>query len=308
MLPPWYEAGHTLPVCHAAQVFASSTSLPDFSCSNQWSISINMQLPAVAIAGPFDASGTRLVQLLEVLSGGDGTGKQGGPWPRVSLKCSLAGTSLLVQWGDNAASPGDSSSREQPITIRPNKDGWASVNVAVVRDGTRLGVWLDSNGSWVMENVWCIPAQPEVHYCTQPVPSTADMTFRQLKLGDAGAAAAGITATTAKVYNYALPKASLAAESGCADDGSCGRFLVAGWSPPDASSIPAGSITGSSIQPVSSTPIRLKASSYYLLVSWAAALQHQLVGMHVVMHTVLNACVCVCREHCQLLLGQIPKL
>ena len=231
-----------------------SSSLPDFSCSGQWSISLNLQLPSAAVASA-GAGSTRTTPLLSVLS------DTSSGWPSVSLRVSAAGPALAVQWGPSAV-------REQAVSIRPNKDGWASVHLAVVRDGSRLGVWLDSSGSWLLEDVWCVPASMAVRYCTQPAdPAAADSSFRALRLGSVdGPSSADIRVTAARVYNYALPRLSLAAESGCVDNGSCGRFLLSGWAPPAASSVPAGSISGSAVEAVGSTPLPLRATSYYLLV------------------------------------------
>lgn len=230
-----------------------SSSLPDLSCSGQWSISLNLQLPSAAVASA-RAGSSRVTPLLSVLS------DVSSGWPSVSLRVSAAGPALTVQWGPSAV-------REQAVSIRPNKDGWASVHLVVVRDGSRLGVWLDSSGSWLLEDVWCVPASMAVRYCTQPADPAADSSFRALRLGSVdGPSSADIRITAARVYNYALPRLSLAAESGCVEDGSCGRFLLSGWAPPAASSVPAGSISGSAVEAVGSTPLPLRATSYYLLV------------------------------------------
>lgn len=242
----------------AGQVFSSS-SLPDFSCSDQWSISLNLLLPASALR----PGSTRLVPLLSVLSSGSA---QGPAWPAVGLRVSPVGsTALAVQWGPSAAV------REQAVSIQPNRDGWASVHVAVVRDSSRLGVWLDSSGGWLLEDVWCVPASDSQHYCTQSADPPSDSSMRALLLGSPdGPGSADIRITSARVYNYALPRLSLAPESTCVQEGSCGRFLVAGWAPPAADSIPAGSISGAPVPSTSSTPIRLKTTSYYLLVRLTA--------------------------------------
>jgi hypothetical protein len=227
------------------------------SCSGQWSVSLNLRLPASAVAS---AASTRLIPLLTVLAQGS------AGWPAVWLRVSAtAGTALAVQWGSSAV-------REQAVSISPNRDGWASVHVAVVRDGSRLGLWLDSSGSWLLEDVDCVPASSALRYCTRPTDTSADSAFKTLRLGAADApAAADVIITAARVYNYALPRLSLASESGCADDGSCGRFLVAGWAPPAPSSIPAGSVSGGAVPAVGSSPIQLRSTSYYLLVSHKAS-------------------------------------
>lgn len=77
----------------------------------------------------------------------------------------------------------------------------------------------------------------------------------------------GIAITSARVYNYAIPRPNLAKESTCFDEGSCGRYLVVGW-PVPASSSPAGTIDRHGAVPsVPSSPIKLNSDTYYLLVS-----------------------------------------
>lgn len=246
--------------CCVLQVFTGSF-LPDMSCSNQWSLSLNLAIPAALIAAP-GGSTVRLLQLLSVLSDATFASAPAASWPSVGLKVSAAGTALVVQWGLSAV-------REQAVSIQSNKDGWASVHVAVVRDGSRLGVWLDSSGSWLLQDVWCVPSSTGVNYCTQHTAQHgADGMFTALRLGAAdGSSSSDISVTSARVYNYALPRLSLGSESVCVEEGSCGRFLLSGWAPPAASSIPSGSISCVAVVAVASTPIRLRATSYYLLVS-----------------------------------------
>lgn len=77
----------------------------------------------------------------------------------------------------------------------------------------------------------------------------------------------GIIVESIRVYNYALPRLSQAKESLCADDGSCGRFLLAGWQPPAVDLVPAGAIDLHGVVPsVASTRISLQSNSYYLMV------------------------------------------
>lgn len=239
------------------QVF---TSLPDCSCSQQWSISLNLLIPAAALSVP--ASGVRRTLLLSVLADASSGSQAGSRWPAVWLQVSAgAGAAVAVQWGSSAV-------REQPVSMQPNRDGVASVHLAVVRDALRLGVWLDSKGGWVLEDVWCVPPNQAVTYCTQPSDNTADSSFRALQLGasdDPGSS--DISITSLRVYNYAIPRLSLGSESVCVDEGTCGRFLLAGWQPPAASSIPPGSISGSAVVAVSRTPIPLRSTNHYLLVS-----------------------------------------
>jgi hypothetical protein len=77
----------------------------------------------------------------------------------------------------------------------------------------------------------------------------------------------GITVTSARAYNYALPRLSLSKESSCVQDSTCGRFLVSGWPLPTASEVAPGTIDRQGAVPsVASTPIRLNSNTYYLLV------------------------------------------
>lgn len=117
----------------AMQVFGADV-LPDSTCSNQWSLSLTLDVPAAAIEGPSDGS-TRHTQLLKVYAG-DGTALSGPAalgWPRVALKVSPAAATLLLQWGDAAA-----NSREQNVSLAAGRN-----HLAVVRDHGRLGMERD---------------------------------------------------------------------------------------------------------------------------------------------------------------------
>jgi hypothetical protein len=71
------------------------------------------------------------MQLLKVYAG-DGTALSGPAalgWPTVDLRVSQKAATLLVQWGDGAA-----SSREQNVSLVAGRN-----HLAIVRDGDRLG-------------------------------------------------------------------------------------------------------------------------------------------------------------------------
>ncbi|WIA29149.1 hypothetical protein OEZ86_011660 [Tetradesmus obliquus] len=121
----------------AQQVFGANV-IPDSTCSKQWSLSLNLDVPASALEAPSDSS-TRLTQLLKVYAG-DGTALSGAAalgWPTVHLRVSQAAATLLVQWGDGAA-----NSREQMVGPWSNCSarcggGWASREVRCMRVGGR---------------------------------------------------------------------------------------------------------------------------------------------------------------------------
>jgi hypothetical protein len=91
------------------------------------------------------------------------------------------------------------------------------------------------------------------------------------RLGSA-VSSSGITVTSARVYNYALPRLNLSKEATCVQDSSCGRFLVSSWPLPLASEVPAGTIDRQGVVPsVASTSIRLNSNAFYLLVRVAGS-------------------------------------
>lgn len=146
-----------------------SSSLPDVSCSHQWTVSINLNVPAAQLEAPAAGAAARQLQLLQVLSGTDGT----SGWPTVGLKMSSAGASILVQWGSDTR-----ASREQTVT--PKAD---SINhLVVARDGNRLGVWVNSEGSWLIDSVWCMPDSKSVNYCSKvPTAEEEEFSFTALR-------------------------------------------------------------------------------------------------------------------------------
>ena len=47
-------------------------------------------------------------------------------------------------------------------------------------------------------------------------------------LTSGGGALSGITVTSARMYNYAIPQASLLSEAVCAGSGTCGTYFLSG--------------------------------------------------------------------------------
>jgi hypothetical protein len=111
--------------------------IPDSTCSNQWSLCLNLVIPALAGEAPSDGS-SRLTQLLKVYAG-DGTALSGPAalgWPAVHLSVSQEAATLLVQWGDGAA-----NSRVLNGSVAPSRS-----HIAIVRDHDRLGEEVVSMG------------------------------------------------------------------------------------------------------------------------------------------------------------------
>ena len=80
----------------------------------------------------------------------------------------------------------------------------AALQVAVVRDGDRLGVWGNGIGGWLLENVWCIPKQQIVTYCTDK-PSGSGFKVGDVQLGQDGMGR-GVRVRSLRMYNYAIPR------------------------------------------------------------------------------------------------------
>lgn len=139
--------------------------LPDASCSLQWSVSLGLALPAELLAPPYRGE-ERLVRLIAV----GAAGAEG--WPAVGLLVAPDGAlSLACRWGDAAP-------RLLGVRLRP--DGAA--HLLVVRDGRRLGVWLDGQGGWLLRDVWCPPDAPNLDYCRMSrEPREQDAAFLSLE-------------------------------------------------------------------------------------------------------------------------------
>lgn len=110
---------------------------------------MNVIIPTSQLEPP--VTGSRQAQLFTIASGIEASSS----WPAVKLKVSSAGTALLIQWGRG--------SRELPVAIKAD----SSSHVVIVRDGVRLGAWINSNGGWLIDNVLCLPDSQSVNYCSK---------------------------------------------------------------------------------------------------------------------------------------------
>ena len=78
-------------------------------------------------------------------------------------------------------------------------------------------------------------SDPVISASSFPRSPDPDTTYRlygpPLQQQASQAPPATVTVTAVRMYNYAIPQMELAAEAGCVDAGSCGRFFLAGWTP-----------------------------------------------------------------------------
>ncbi|KAF6266656.1 hypothetical protein COO60DRAFT_1623446 [Scenedesmus sp. NREL 46B-D3] len=148
----------------AQQVFGADV-LPDSTCSNQWSLSLTLDVPAAAIEGPSDGS-TRHTQLLKVYAG-DGTALSGPAalgWPRVALKVSQAAATLLLQWGDAAANSREQNAWEcgqQQRHHRHLRQG-IQLRTAPLKPGQGVGCVQESSCGSYLVSGWPLPPASEV--------------------------------------------------------------------------------------------------------------------------------------------------
>lgn len=89
------------------------------------------------------------------------------------------------------------------------------------RDGSRLGLWADQRGGWLVRDLACIPSRHTITYCDH-APEESGSAFQppgEVRLGAAatGSPAGGVPADaallSARFYSYALPDGELAAEA-----------------------------------------------------------------------------------------------
>ncbi len=238
--------------------------MPDTSCSQQWTITAMLSLPDL----PTTAA---ILPLLAVAPSDPGTATSGQPGLLLRVTqgtgAKKAASFLVATWA------GDE--RQLNVTrVAPPGGKAASLHVALVRDGDRLGVWLNGVGGWVLENVHCVPARQEISYCHAGSSTGSSFSLGAVRVGQtAEAATAGEAALSGaslrqlRVYNYAIPRDDLGPEAGCQLTGSCGSLLLDGWQVPDAVAEAPGQVTrtGAALD-AASTPLPLSMQGYYLLV------------------------------------------
>jgi hypothetical protein len=140
----------------AAAAFGIS-ELPDTSCSRQWSISIELKFPPELLAPPAGGR-VRLVQLFAVGAAATAADNSLDGWLVVNLQVSGEGSTALMLHLNHAA----------PRQLDIQAVAGAATHLLVVRDGPRVGMWLDGQGGWLLRNIWCPPDASHVTYCTRP--------------------------------------------------------------------------------------------------------------------------------------------
>ncbi|KAL4443898.1 hypothetical protein ABPG75_011635 [Micractinium tetrahymenae] len=192
------------------------SSLPASACSQQWTVSLQLSLTGAVLTA---AAAQQQGQVLLSVDGG---------LPSVSLGPSLlpgspASPALWLRWG--GAAPRRLALPRPLAALRGSQAG--SLNLVLVRDGARLGLWANQQGGWVVRDLACMPSRPSITYCDHAPDPAGPPPFHppaRIALGaaaaksvDGGAGSPGQAADAglawARYYSYALPEGDLAAEA-----------------------------------------------------------------------------------------------
>lgn len=108
------------------------------------------------------------------------------------------------------------------------------------RDGSRVGLWANGRGKWLIRDLGCLPSRPTINYCDtapQPAPYAhpAELRFGRA----AGGEPAEASMAWARFYSYALPEPNVPAEAAAAPGQLAQYFRLASAAPLLA--CPAGS-------------------------------------------------------------------
>eukprot|EP00803_Ostreobium_quekettii_P008218 evm.model.scf_449.4 EVM.evm.TU.scf_449.4 scf_449:24370-31826(+) len=212
--------------------------LPSATCSNQWTISMLVQMEADIYVGKYI-----------LFSVGSAPHSVSSSVPLVEIHHPhRTDYRLVVQWQHD----------KQYVDVSGHflERATTTVHLLFVYDNDRLGVWVDGKGGWLVPDVWCIPSRQKIAYCDHDRKGMGLNWSPEdaLWIGDEDR---GLDATLMhmKMYNYAIPQAEWEKERDCTDLGSCAsRFMV--QEPKAAPSPPLP------VQPIVSRP----ATTYYWFV------------------------------------------
>ncbi|GAX85071.1 hypothetical protein CEUSTIGMA_g12491.t1 [Chlamydomonas eustigma] len=206
------------------------TQMLDCDVSRQWTLTLLLILPS---AGSF-ISGPSLPLAVFSQSANIGLGVTQaipGLWLVLpALSRTVSGLVLRVGW--------QGYTQDLDISIAAQSSLGGELQVVVVRDGERLGVWANGLGGWLLLNLTCVPTRNNTRACNHE-PTSSDPPLNPVlrllgpPLGTSNAATPPppILVTTARLYNYVIPQYNLASEMTCVQSKSCGFFFLSGWVP-----------------------------------------------------------------------------
>ncbi|KAL4449525.1 hypothetical protein ABPG77_007169 [Micractinium sp. CCAP 211/92] len=205
------SGGAELALKDSQDAVVTGSSLPASGCSQQWTLSLQLSLTSTALAA---AAAQQQGQVLLSVDGG---------LPSLSLGPSLlpgtpASPALWLRWG--GAAPRRVVLPHPLAGLQGSQTG--TLRLVLVRDGSRLGLWANQQGGWVVRDLACIPTRLSITYCNHTPNPAGPPPFRppaSIALGAAAAGAAGAPRQAAdaglawaRYYSYALPEGDLAAE------------------------------------------------------------------------------------------------
>eukprot|EP00798_Chlamydomonas_sp_ICE-L_P003605 gene3605-13688_t len=241
-----HEEGQYYPVLHASS--SSPQDLQGVNLVDEMEESFTLGMPplqfssnSLADSSTFPSSSPQVATLLWL--GFDGQGPQ--LVARLDIEMNGGNVGLRLVWGDHYERRLNVSSILEDRMISGWQEGTAQkLSIQLVRADKQIGVWvlaagrttlLAIVGDWLVEDLYCIPSRPTITYCDHATSNNSStMALQSIRLlgnelDGAGSWVAGTTLDYARMYNYAVPPADLAAETQCTLNGNCGSFYLQGW-------------------------------------------------------------------------------
>ncbi|KAG2501286.1 hypothetical protein HYH03_001088 [Edaphochlamys debaryana] len=228
----------------------AAAQLPPTGCSGQWSLTLVVKLRGASLPEGRWPLATAFLDLPPLPSSTSSTASTSAPLPGRPLSLLLArAPSAPAPPTDDGTFAGASTALEGRtwglalvVALGPNLEAAVPIpasrdeqvrHVVVVYDNGRLGAWVDGAGGLHFWDASCAPPRPGVLHCAGPggpaaatysaASAAADprggaRTKAAALMGvSLGGAASSLDAAllSARLYNYALPRADFAAESTC---------------------------------------------------------------------------------------------
>ncbi|GIL71821.1 hypothetical protein Vretifemale_2293, partial [Volvox reticuliferus] len=252
--------------------------LPYTACSRQFSLTIifKMRLPVVRV-------GRWQLATMQLAPDAAGGGNQG---LKLWVMWNASTTAAATFTTDPAADGSDgTTATAAPLSLAVSQDPYRQATVAMalpapgderlyrvalVYDAGRVGIWVDGGGGWPWRDAACAPPRSGVTYCNNKTPgggsgsgggaaaATGDGQLTGPQGALRGISLLGATSDldalllSARIYNYALPRADFTDEATCllmgnTQQGCVARFglrtgsaaatTAAAWIPPQQSQV-----------------------------------------------------------------------
>ncbi|GMH43936.1 hypothetical protein BSKO_11870 [Bryopsis sp. KO-2023] len=174
-------------------------SLPSIQCSKQWTLTFLMKVD-------------QLDMLVNILSISKLPFAPSASMPLIQMANHTEHCDINIHWNTDKVA----------LDVTKHLDARSEhslTHVMIVRDGDRLGAWINGEGKWFPGQVWCFPSRDDILFCDHD-PTGSGMGWGEdvgLWIGDhTTGLEAGVRYM--RMYNYAIPADSWKSERDCAED------------------------------------------------------------------------------------------